>query len=443
MKLFRSLYLTNRLFLLLTANILLFVVGYFFVFFFLLGQLTLLLILAFLFADIVLLYRGQSDVVAQRNVPQRLSNGDANSVSITISNSYPMMVRAILIDEVPFQFQLRNFRLTSHIPAKKQAHLHYQLTPKERGNYNFGKINIFARSILELAERRFISGESVTVPVYPSFLQMRKFEIYTVANRLSDLGIKNIRRIGHSMEFDRIRSYVPGDDIRTINWKSTAKHSNLMVNLYEDQQSQQVYNLIDRGRVMKMPFEGMTLLDYAINSSLIISSVTLNKKDMSGLLTFSDTIQDVVPATRRPNQINYILQALYGVNVDFHESDFEKLYYSVKRIITTRSLLFLYTNIDSMSSLKRRLPYLKKMADAHLLVVVIFENTALDELLAEPVEKLNDAYNKTIAEKFKMEKIEIISALEQNGIHTILTTPQKLTIQAINKYLELKARNLV
>lgn len=406
------------------------------------------MIFAFLFADIILLYRRNSGIEANRMVPQRLSNGDENPIRLNLKNHYPFPVLTTVVDEVPYQFQMRDFKLISKIPAHQQTDLDYHLKPKERGKYVFGNINVFVRDVIGLAERRYIeknteNGEQTAVPVYPSFLQMKKFQLYTIANRLSDLGVKNIRKIGHSLEFDRIRSYVPGDDIRTINWKATAKHSGLMVNLYEDQQSQQVYNIIDRGRVMKMPFDGMTLLDYAINSSLIISSVALSKKDMAGIFTFSDTIKNMVPATRRPNQINYILQALYGVDVDFGESDFERLYYSVKRQITTRSLLFLYTNIDSMSSLNRRLPYLRKLADAHLLVVIIFENTALEEIFVQTIENVDDVYNKTVAEKFRMEKIEIVTALEQHGIHAILTTPERLTIQTINKYLELKARNLV
>ena len=406
------------------------------------------MLIAFFFADIFFLYRVSEGIEAQRNVPQRLSNGDENPIQIQLVNHYPISIFVKVIDEVPYQFQMRNFRLFSKIPPHHHTNLNYTLIPKERGNYVFGETNIYVRNILGLAERRYLKGITsddgpVTVPVYPSFLQMKKFQLYTLANRLSDLGVKNMRKIGHSLEFDRIRAYVPGDDIRTINWKTTAKYSNLMVNLYEDQQSQQVYNIIDRGRVMKMPFDGMTLLDYAINSSLIISSVALSKKDMAGLFTFSDTIKNVVAATKRPNQINYILQALYGVDVDFNESDYEKLYYSLKRRITTRSLLFLYTNIDSISSLNRRLPFLRKLADAHLLVVILFENTALEELLSHSIENVDDVYNKTVAEKFRVEKFEIIAALEQHGIHALLTTPQNLTIQTINKYLELKARNLV
>src|SRR5690606_19457681 len=141
------------------------------------------------------------------------------------------------------------------------------------------------------------------VKVYPGFLQVRKYELLAIHNRLHELGIKKIRKIGHNMEFEQVREYVPGDDIRTLNWKATARHATYMVNQYQDEKSQQVYCLIDKGRVMQMPFEGMTLLDYAINSTLIFSNVAIKKDDKAGYLTFTNRIGNFLPADKRKNQM--------------------------------------------------------------------------------------------------------------------------------------------
>ncbi|MEJ2617906.1 MAG: DUF58 domain-containing protein [Ignavibacteriaceae bacterium] len=153
----------------------------------------------------------------------------------------------------------------------------YNLKPVKRGEYNFGSINLFVSSPLKLVLRKFrFSGDKI-IPVYPSYIQMRKYELFAISNRLSDVGIKRIRRIGHSTEFEQIKEYVIGDDYRTVNWKATARKNELMVNNYQDEKSQQVYNVIDMGRTMKMPFNGMSLLDYAINTSLVISNIALHK----------------------------------------------------------------------------------------------------------------------------------------------------------------------
>jgi uncharacterized protein (DUF58 family) len=125
------------------------------------------------------------------------------------------------------------------------------------------------------------------VPVYPSFLKLRQYELMAVSNRLTDIGIKKMRRIGHSMEFDQVKNYVAGDDYRTVNWKATARKGDLMVNSFTDEKAQHIYCVIDKSRAMKMPFEGLSLLDYAINASLILSSVALVKQDKAGLITIA------------------------------------------------------------------------------------------------------------------------------------------------------------
>src|SRR5690606_29643392 len=102
-----------------------------------------------------------------------------------------------------------------------------------------------------------------------------------------DYGIKKVRRLGHTMEFEQIKDYVLGDDLRTINWKATAKKNQLMVNQFQDEKSQPIYTIIDKGRVMEMPFSGLSLLDHAINSSLAISNVALKKHDKAGVFSFS------------------------------------------------------------------------------------------------------------------------------------------------------------
>jgi uncharacterized protein (DUF58 family) len=216
-----------------------------------------------------------------------------------------------------------------------------------------------------------------------------------------------------------------------------------MVNQFQDEKSQPVYSIIDKGRVMKMPFDGLTLLDYAINASLVISNVALKKQDKAGILAFSKKVENIVVAERRTSQMNLILETLYNVSTDFFESDYSRLYADVKRNITQRSLMLLYTNFETLDSLHRQLPYLKGIAKSHLLVVIFFKNTELNTIITEKAETVQQAYDKVIAEKFAFEKRLIVNELQKYGIQSILTSPQDLTIDTINKYLEIKARGLL
>ena len=264
-----------------------------------------------------------------------------------------------------------------------------------------------------------------------------------ISNRLTDLGIKKIRRIGHSMEFEQIRPYVYGDDVRTLNWKATARRNDLMINAFQEEKSQSVYCLIDKGRVMKMPFEGLSLLDYAINATLVLSNIALYKQDKAGVLTFSDKFGQMLLADRRSGQMQKILDLLYRQKTRYLETDYELLYVKTKHFIKQRSLLLLFTNFETLSSMRRQLPYFRKLAKDHLLIVIFFENTELRALLDKPAVSTEEIYLKTIAEKYFYEKQQIVKELGQYGIQAMLTPPQKLTANTVNKYLELKARGMI
>ncbi len=374
---------------------------------------------------------------------ERLSNGDANDIHINLFNKYPFPITAGIIDEIPQQFQRRNILFTVAISAGEEKQINYTLRPVKRGEYEFGVLNIYAKSFLGMVIRRYIFQEQRMVPVYPSYLQMRRYQLLAISNRLSEIGVKRIRRIGHSMEFDQIKDYVKGDDIRVINWKATARKSQLMVNGFTDEKSQQIYCLIDKSRVMKMPFGGLSLLDYAINASLVLTNVALLKQDKAGLITFAEEPGSFVAANRKATQMNTILEVLYKQKTRYLESDYDKLYSMVRSRITQRSLMVLFTNFESVTGLKRQIKYLRKLAQQHLLMVVFFENTELFSMISKSSEDIEEIYTRTIAEKFVFEKKMILRELQKYGIIAILSKPENVTVNSVNKYLELKARNII
>lgn len=397
----------------------------------------------FLLIDIVLLYLAKTGVEATRTTPEKLSNGDLNPVTIDIKNQYSFPVSVKIIDEIPFQFQVRNFKITSKIKAFKQKEIGYDLRPTERGEYYFGALNVYVSSPLRLISRRFTFDKDKMVPTYPSYIQLRKYDLLAFSNNLYQYGIKKIRRIGHTMEFEQIKEYVQGDDLRTLNWKATAKKNSLMVNQFQDEKSQSVYMAIDKGRVMQMPFEGLSLLDYAINSTLVLSNVILKKQDKAGIFAFSKKVENRVFAEKRASQMQKILETLYNIKTDFFESDYSRLYVDIKKNINQRSLIILYTNFETMDGLNRQLPYLKGIAKNHLLVVVFFNNTELNAIINKKTDTIQEVYDKVIAEKFMFEKRLIANELKKYGIHSVLTQPENLTLDAINKYLEIKARGIL
>lgn len=437
---FKSFHLNNIVYYIGGAAAVLFVLSYFQPALYRIGGLVLVLLLSAILIDVLLVYTKKKGITAERITGERFSIGDENKVVLTLHNHYGFPVRTSIIDELPFQFQERKWLKKAKLERDKSHQLEYHLRPTTRGEYAFGSINLFVHAPLQLVKRHYVFPAEETVKVYPSYIQMRRYQLLAVSNRLQEAGVKRIRKIGHSMEFEQIKEYVRGDDYRTINWKATARKDGLMVNNFTDERSQQIYCLINKGRVMKMPFHGMTLLDYAINAALVLSNVALVKQDKAGLITFEKNIDSFLLADKKPTQMNQVLENLYRQKTDFLEPDFEKLFSIIRNRVTNRSLMVLFTNFESLESLQREMTALKKIARYHLLLVVFFENTELKSLLESKTKTLEEIYIKTIAEKFAYEKRQMVKELHKNGIPSILTTPENLTVNTINKYLELKTR---
>ncbi len=443
MKVLRSLYINPLFFYILMGIGGVFFISLFVKWLFDMAVVLLLLFLLITIIDVFVLYSGKKGLETGRELPDRLSNGDENIIRLTLKNNYPIPVFVNMIDEIPFQFQKRDFLIQTRLGENEKKVIEYSLRPTQRGEYFFGKLNVYVKSPVRLVSKRYISGENAYVATYPSFIQLRKYDMMAFSNRLFAFGLKRIRRIGHTMEFEQIKEYVQGDDMRTINWKATSKKNALMVNQYQDEKSQPVYQVIDTGRSMQMPFMGLSLLDYAINSTLALSNIVLKKQDKAGMFTFSKKVGNYVAADRRAGQMQKMMETLYRIDTDFLESDFSRLYVDIKQSVTQRSLIMLYTNFETMDAVRRQLPYLKGIATNHLLIVVFFDNTELNRLIDNKTRNVQEVYDKVIAEKFAFEKRLIVRELKQHGIQSILTQPENLTVDSINKYLELKARGMI
>lgn len=440
----RDTYLNDRFFWMLGILILCYVLGFAAAPIFTLAKGLSILALALVFLDGYLLFGRPLRFDCERRLPKLFNLGDPNTVRLRIANRNPIRLRLRVIDEVPMQFQIRDFKQDIQLAPGAEKELRYELRPVQRGEYAFGETNLFVVSGLGLIERRMrYHEEPMTIPVYPSVVQMKNMELQAFNRLTTQKGIKKIRRIGHSYEFEQIKSYVRGDDYRSINWKASSRRASLMVNQYEDERAQQVYCFIDKSRVMRMPFQGLSLMDYAINACLVISNIALQKYDRAGLITFSDKLGATIKADSKAIQLNKILNALYKEKERPLEANYELLYYAARKLITGRSLILLFTNFESTYALERALPVLRRINRMHLLVVVFFENTEIKDFSQREAQDLEGIYHQTIAQIFISEKQQMVQKLNQYGIQAIYTRPEDLSVNTVNKYLELKSRGLI
>lgn len=438
-----DLFFTKRFFFCWTLLGLLFVFSFFSTFLLLLAKSFLAILLLFVLIDYAILFFNRGRIKSRRRLNEVFSNGDINQVTLLIENSYKIPIKARIIDELPVQFQQRDFQLYQNLEPNSKISLHYNLRPVNRGEYYFGELLYYVSTKIGLIERRFVSMKEDMVRVYPSFHLLKKFQIHTLPNANAQSGSRVQYRKGQSTEFDHIKDYNRGDDIRTINWRASARRNQLMVNSFMDEKSQPIYCVLDKGRLMKMPFNGLTLLDYAINATLMFSYVALQKDDKVGLITFSEKMNDFVQPSKTKKQFNHLLEALYKQETQYLESNFESLYAKIAKGIGQRSLLLLFTNFESYSGFERQFAYLKALNKRHLLCIVLFENTEIAKIQNSRGDNIEDIYIKTIADQFSHEKKMIVKELGKAGIMAIYTAPEKLTVSVVNRYLELKANQII
>lgn len=389
--------------------------------------------------EVAILFAKGSGIVGQREMAARFSNGDANVVNINLQSRFSKIMRIEIIDELPFLFQIRDLSHRALLSAFENYSWSYTLNPVRRGKYEFGSTLILVEWGLGFWQRKISLNNPVSVAVYPSFLQMSKYELMAFGNHSSERGLRKIPKRGVGLEFEQIKKFALGDDIRQINWRATARHGDVMVNRYTEEKSQNIYQCIDKGRLMAFPFDNMYLLDYAINAALMLSNIVLKKGDKAGLMCFDNTVSTHITASRSRSALHHILEHLYHVDTQFNNADHEKLSLWTLAKLNQRSLIFLYTYFVNFESYQRKEKHLHAIAKKHLLIVIIFKNTGLDRLIQQKSKTMRELYEQILAEQQWIEQLHIQKRLRSLGIECVLTTPANLGVDSLNKYLELKA----
>jgi uncharacterized protein (DUF58 family) len=436
-------FLPRRFFILWSVVVSFFILSFSFEFLFAFAKLLLILLLVLTIADFVLVKIFDGKIDCSRITPQVLPLGDEQAITLHIKNNQSSIAKLEVVDELPEEFQKRDFSFKFTLYAGEEKTLTYNVRPLTRGAYIFGSCNVFVSSMIGLIQHKIIFPLNVITPVYASSVQVKKHELLLFNKLHTFQGVKKMRKIGHSYEFEQIKNYTPGDDVRTINWKATGRRNQLMINQFGDEKSQQVYSIIDKSRAMDLPFNGLSLLDYAVNTTLVISNTAIHKDDKAGVLTFNEKIGSFVKANKKPGQLRLISETLYREEESNLEANYELLYNAITRIIKQRSLIILYTNFESYFTMERYLPVLRKINRSHLLLVVVFKNIEIEKYSYEKATDTLDIYHKTIGKKFLGEKEMMVRELTKFGIQSVLTAPQDLSTHTINKYLEFKAKGWI
>lgn len=407
------------------------------------AKIVLALLAIVFLVNLMMLFVFKISLTGRREMPGIFSLGSENQVKLFLKNSSPVSLKLEIVDELPVQLQKRDFLIKTGIPGSAELELNYKVRPLIRGSYIFGDILVAAITKPGFFKRQFRIHATQEVAVYPSVLEMKQIELRLFSETSTLQGIRKLRRLGHSYEFEHIRDYVQGDEYRSVNWKATGRRGQLMVNQYGDQKSQQVYCIIDVSRSMELPFDGLTLLDYAVNSTLVTSSIALKKHDRAGLVWFSSHQVGIVQAENHRSQLRKLMDALYNIKYSNQEQNIELLYTHLRQKLQRRSLIFFYTNFESEPAFERALPVLRKLNKFHLLVMVFFENRELADVAGEFKTSPGEIYEQTIVRKMLTSRFQMMQLAQQHGLQVVYTRPQELSVNMVNKYLELKSRGFI
>lgn len=397
-------------------------------------------------------------VSGERIIAEKLDLGENNRVGISMKVVRGNLRGCYALDEMPqfLRCKAENLKMKKDEDGVYVAQ--YTVFPLRRGAFELGRLLVFGRFIGILERRFVIEQKGNRVDVYPAFSRLREKEQQVRSMQVEAYGTHRRQTPANQTDFMDIREYVPGDDIRTINWKATARAGRTMVNNYEDERSQHIYNIIDCGRSMHRTFGGLTLQDYAINASLLLSYTALHSEgDNVGFFSYGPKGVEYLPSRSGDVQLNNIMKHLYGMETEYGEGDLEELTLVLGRKVQRRSLVCLYTDYSSMKAMDRQIDFLKRISRRHCLVVVMFIDKELENLsegvyeasgaisvtksvsvTAKP--SSSDYIKRSLAKDFSLQKQFIVDRLQQNGIQCVLTYPESLSINVVRKYIDLKAK---
>ena len=378
-----------------------------------------------------------------RQMDQVLSLGAPNQVMLALEYRGSHHTRVIVQDEAPAEFSLSQRRLRAKLEPRYGVNLTYFVTPSKRGLYMFDRVHLRYRCRFGLLVRSLQPLVTTVVKVYPDVLAIRRFELLARAGRLADLGIKTSRLRGAGTDFESVREYVPGDEFRRINWQATARRGKPQSNEYQVDRSQQIFFLLDAGRLMATRADQLARLDHAINAALMLAYVAANRGDRLGALVFGSEIQGYLPPGVGRGQVGRLAEFLYPVQPELAEADYARALAFFATRNRKRSLVCLFTDLIDETSSGLLLSHLPALAPVHIPLCLALRDPLLDAAARAEITNSDMVYAKAVAEQVLSARARARLFLERHGVIVIDVTPSELSVALVNKYLELKERGRI
>ncbi len=412
---------------------------------------------SFLFYDLGLLalalidYKRTEDVSrleVRRIMPRRFMIGEENEVQIHVNHREPRNFKLMIKDEYPPGLELRGDRLLSVAMVKRrsgerEASINYSLYAASRGDYAFGDIVLRWRSPWGLAVKQARVGAAEAVKVYPNINEARRHELSAQRSRQMLVGTRKTRLRGQGREFESLRDYVRGDELRHVSWTATARRGRLITRQYQVERNQSIVVMLDAGRLMTPRIEHLSKLDHAINAALAIGYVATSGGDNVGLLVFNRQVVKYLPPQRGHAQLLSMTEALYNVSPQMMEPSYARAFQYLSLHCKKRSLVVILTDLVDRDASAELLAYTATLLPRHLPLIVTIGDNDLRALVAQAPRDVSDVYRQSVAEELLQQREEALGRITELGGLALDVPAGQLSIQLINKYLEVKERGLL
>ncbi|MFY9608091.1 MAG: DUF58 domain-containing protein [Blastocatellia bacterium] len=391
-----------------------------------------------------LLSEEASEFRVERDLEDRFAMGAENEVKIKVVNRSRRAVTFVVKDEYPANMEIldsREVRLI--VPRGRTRVWTYGLLPTARGSYGFGDTVVRFRTRLGLLWRQVIYPTARHVRVYPDIREAKKHELYAHRNRRLEPGLRRMRVRGQGREFESLREFVIGDEIRHISWAATARRGKLITRQYTIERSQNIVVLLDTGRLMTARIGKLTKLDHAINATLSIAYVAAAGGDNVGLVAFSRRIVSYLPPRRGHEQINRVMESLYGIEPQMIEPSYARAFNFFSANCHRRSLVIILTDLVDRDASAELLAHTRKLMPRHLPLIVTIGDTDLGELVRSRPSSTVDVYRQAVAGEILHQREEALARIRHAGGLALDVPAGRLSLELVSKYLEVKERGLL
>lgn len=387
---------------------------------------------------------GQEAIEIQRNGDDTLSIYEKEAIVIELYNKSESRIYVELTDEIPeFHFKAENKLMKGFVDPHEKKLFQYIVIPTKRGAYSFNSVHVRYEGKLKLCMKQFEVDLNKEYKVYPNLKNLRKYRMSIINNRQLKQGEKNLKMIGRGTSFESLREYVAGDDYRKINWQATARENKPIVNQYEPEKNQHVHIFIDTGRPMSYTVRGYRKLDLAVNTALVLSDIVNQNGDQSGLLVFNTEVKSMLPPGKGAGHRNDMLEQLYHVDYTNQTSNYDEAFYNFKRKERHRSIIFLFTDFETVEESENILKVLPVISKNNLVVIMLIRNESLETIASQKVANEQDLFDKGVALELLNERKRIISLLNRRGIYCLECEAETVEVEAINQYIRIKNKTFL